>query len=95
MSVMICALLEKSSSSLFSSLATLAAAAPLSAPSDTGAADEAMSLRTSVLAYRIEFSCTLKLTCRFVVARDHSWPDTAHNVRLHTQNEREDTDRAA
>lgn len=96
MSVMICALLEKSSSSLFSSLeslATLAAAAPFSAaaPSAAGPEDEAMSLRTSVLAYRIEFSCTLKLTCRVVVERDHSWPVTTPGFSTRTHDERENT----
>ena len=92
MSVMICALLEKSSSSLFSSLGSLSpfATAPFFAVLLSGLEpeDEAMSLRTSVFAYRIEFSCTLKLTCRVVVESDHSCPVTAHTVSNHDHDER-------
>ena len=87
MSVMICALLEKSSSSLFSSfdLLSASAAAPFVAALASGPEpeDDAMSFRTSVFAYRMELSCTLKLTCRVVVERDHSWPVTARTRGQH------------
>ena len=77
-SVMICALLEKSpSSSFFSELSDAVSVMFLSlALFSDGPEDEATSFLTSVLAKRIEFSCTRMPTCNVVVERDHICPLT-------------------
>lgn len=72
MSVMIWALLENSPCSSFSELSDAVSVSPLSlALFSDRLEDEATSFLTSVLANRIEFNCTRKLTCSVVVEMDH------------------------
>ena len=95
-SVMICALLEKIPSSSFSELSDAVSVMFFSlALFSDGPEDEATSFLTSVLAKRIEFSCTRMPACSVVVERNHVCPLTnAHydqfrggrkTERIHTQ----------
>jgi hypothetical protein len=93
-SVMICALLEKSP--LSSSLSELSEAESVMSLSlslfSEGPEDEATSFLTSVLAKRIEFSCIRIPTCSVVVERDHIWPLTnAFMISFPIQKDREST----
>jgi hypothetical protein len=71
MRVMICALDEKPSAS---GAGASDSGASVSSALAT-AAEEATSLRTSVLANRTVLSCARMRACSVAVVRDHSWPN--------------------
>ena len=82
MSVMIWALLEKSSWLTLVSSATLPWVCPFSGAGllDDVEADEATSFRTRVFAKSTELSWMRRRTWMVVVDRDHSWPVTKRQL---------------